>query len=89
MKFLIKLPRLAKKLRIVIAWTLDLFSGRDITQIITLRDVEEISDQLARIRAHRKQAAPNKVLPLEFCANRDSRSTQMNANLITPRSAQD
>jgi len=58
MKFLIKLPRLAKKLRIVIAWTLDLFSGRDITQIITLRDVEEISDQLARIRAHIKQAAP-------------------------------
>ena len=58
MKFLIKLPRLAKKMRIVIAWTLDLFSGRDITQIITLRDVEEISDRLARIRAHRKQAAP-------------------------------
>lgn len=55
--YLLKLPRLAKKLRVVIAWTLDLFFGRDITQIITLRDVEEISDRLARIRAHRKQAA--------------------------------
>jgi NADH dehydrogenase len=55
--YLLKLPRLAKKLRVVIAWTLDLFFGRDITQIITVRDVEEISDQLARVRAHRKQAA--------------------------------
>jgi NADH dehydrogenase len=56
--YLLKLPRLAKKLRVVIAWTLDLFFGRDITQIITVRDVEEISDQLARIRAHRKRGAP-------------------------------
>jgi hypothetical protein len=55
--YLLKLPRLAKKLRVVIAWTLDLFFGRDITQIITVRDVEEISDQLARTRAHRKQGA--------------------------------
>jgi NADH:ubiquinone reductase (H+-translocating) len=56
--YLLKLPRLAKKLRVIIAWTLDLFFGRDITQIITVRDVEEISEQLARIRANRKQAAP-------------------------------
>jgi NADH:quinone reductase (non-electrogenic) len=56
--YLLKLPRLAKKLRVVIAWTLDLFFGRDITQIITVRDVEEISDRLARIRANRKQAGP-------------------------------
>jgi NADH:quinone reductase (non-electrogenic) len=55
--YLLKLPRLAKKLQVAIAWTLDLFFGRDITQIITVRDVEEISDQLARVRAHRKQAA--------------------------------
>jgi NADH:quinone reductase (non-electrogenic) len=56
--YLLKLPRLAKKLRVVIAWTLDLFFGRDITQIITLRDVQELSDRLARIREQRKQAAP-------------------------------
>jgi NADH dehydrogenase len=55
--YLLKLPRLAKKLRVIIAWTLDLFFGRDITQIITVRDVEEISEQLARIRANRKQAS--------------------------------
>jgi NADH dehydrogenase len=56
--YLLKLPRLAKKLRVIIAWTLDLFFGRDITQIITVRDVEEISEQLARIRANRKKAVP-------------------------------
>jgi NADH dehydrogenase len=53
--YLLKLPRLAKKLQVVIAWTLDLFFGRDITQIITLRDVEEISNRLARIRARATQ----------------------------------
>jgi NADH:ubiquinone reductase (H+-translocating) len=55
--YLLKLPRLAKKLRVVVAWTLDLFFGRDITQIITVRDVEEISDRLTRMRTHRKLAA--------------------------------
>jgi hypothetical protein len=29
------------------SWTLDLFFGRDIEQIITLRDVEALSDRLA------------------------------------------
>ena len=53
--YLLKLPRLAKKLQVVIAWTLDLFFGRDITQIITVRDVEEISNRLARIRARAAQ----------------------------------
>jgi NADH dehydrogenase len=56
--YLMKLPRLAKKLRVLIAWTLDLFFGRDITQIITVREVEELSNRLARIRARRMQAAP-------------------------------
>src|SRR4030095_2460269 len=55
--YLLKLPRLAKKLRVVIAWTLDLFFGRDITQIITLRDVQELSDRLARMRDRTKQSA--------------------------------
>jgi NADH:quinone reductase (non-electrogenic) len=55
--YLMKLPRLAKKLRVVIAWTLDLFFGRDITQIVTLRDVWDITDRLGRVRAQRKQAA--------------------------------
>jgi hypothetical protein len=55
--YLLELPRLAKKLRVVIAWTLDLFFGRDITQIITLHDVQELSSRLARIRDRAKQSA--------------------------------
>lgn len=61
--YLMKLPRLAKKLRVVIAWTLDLFFGRDITQIVTLRDVWEITDRLGRVRAQRKQAARTTANP--------------------------
>jgi NADH dehydrogenase len=57
--YLLKLPRLAKKLQVAIAWTLDLFFGRDITQIITLRDVEAISGMARRIRTRRTQLTPN------------------------------
>lgn len=48
--YLAKLPRLAKKLRVLVAWTMDLFFGREIEQMITLRDVELLSDQVARNR---------------------------------------
>jgi NADH:quinone reductase (non-electrogenic) len=48
--YLMKLPRVVKKLRVLIAWTLDLLFGRDIEQMITLRDVEELSERWARIR---------------------------------------
>jgi hypothetical protein len=53
--YLMKLPRLAKKLRVMVSWTLDLFFGQEIEQMITLRDVEELSSQWARIRARAKQ----------------------------------
>jgi len=53
--YLAKLPRLVKKLRVMIAWTLDLLFGRDIEQLITLRDVEELTERWSRIRAERKQ----------------------------------
>ena len=49
--YLMKLPRLAKKLRVMVGWTLDLFFSRDIEQMITLRDVEALSDLADRIRA--------------------------------------
>ena len=49
--YLMKLPRLAKKLRVLMDWTLDLLFGREIEQIITLRDVQALTDQIARIRA--------------------------------------
>jgi NADH:quinone reductase (non-electrogenic) len=51
--YLMKLPRPVKKLRVLSAWTLDLLFGRDIEQMITLRDVEELSERWARIRDRR------------------------------------
>jgi hypothetical protein len=41
--YLIKLPRLAKKLRVMVSWTLDLFFAQEIEQMITVRDIEELS----------------------------------------------
>jgi NADH dehydrogenase len=54
--YLMKLPRLAKKLRVVASWTLDLFFGQEIEQTISVRDVEALSAQLARVRARIKLA---------------------------------
>jgi hypothetical protein len=45
----------------MIAWTLDMFFGRDIEQTITVRDVEALTDMLARIRSRAKQALPATV----------------------------
>jgi NADH dehydrogenase len=56
--YLMKLPRIVKKLRVMMAWTLDLLFGRDIEQMITLRDVEELSERWARIRVERKPVTP-------------------------------
>ena len=53
--YLMKLPRVAKKLRVMVSWTLDLFFGQEIEQMITVRDIEALSGQLARIRARTKQ----------------------------------
>ena len=54
--YLMKLPGLAKKLRVMASWTLDLFFGQQIEQMITVRDIEALSGQLARIRERTKQA---------------------------------
>jgi hypothetical protein len=43
----------------VLGWTLDLFFARDIEQMITLRDVEALSDMARRIRTRRTQLTPN------------------------------
>ena len=51
MVYLLKLPRLAKKLRVISGWALDLLFSTEIEQIITLRDVEELTSRMARIRA--------------------------------------
>jgi len=52
--YLMKLPRLAKKLRVMIDWTLDLLFGREIEQLITVRDVQALIDRVARMRAQVK-----------------------------------
>jgi hypothetical protein len=53
----------AKKIRVMMDWTLDLLFGRDIEQAITLRDIEATAEQIARVRARRNRAslppAPN------------------------------
>jgi NADH:ubiquinone reductase (H+-translocating) len=54
--YLMKLPRLAKKLRVMASWTLDIFFGQEIEQMVTVRDIEALSGQLARIRARTRQA---------------------------------
>jgi NADH:ubiquinone reductase (H+-translocating) len=54
--YLAKLPRLVKKLRVVMAWTLDLVFGRDIEQMITLRDIDQLTERWARIRARQETA---------------------------------
>ena len=53
--YLMKLPRLAKKLRVMASWTLDIFFGQDIEQMITIRDIDTLRGQLARIRARAKR----------------------------------
>ena len=61
--YLMKLPGLAKKLRVMASWTLDLFFGQQIEQMITVRDIEALSGQLARIRARTKQASQRALCP--------------------------
>jgi NADH:ubiquinone reductase (H+-translocating) len=56
--YLMKLPRLAKKLRVMMSWTLDLFFGREIEQMITLRDVEALTNVVSRIRSRARQSTP-------------------------------
>jgi NADH dehydrogenase len=42
--YLYKLPRLEKKIRVGIAWALDLVFSRDLVQIITIKDIKRITD---------------------------------------------
>jgi hypothetical protein len=44
-------------------WTLDLFFGREIEQLITLRDVEMLSDRLARKAVPARSRAPAHKMP--------------------------
>jgi spore coat polysaccharide biosynthesis protein SpsF (cytidylyltransferase family) len=53
--YLAKLPRWSKKLRVVVDWTLDLLFGREIEQMVTLRDVELLADRVLKFRSRAKE----------------------------------
>ena len=63
------LPRLAKKLRVMTDWTLDLFFGREIEQTITARDIEATAEQIGRVRTRRNLTARS-FQSESFVANR-------------------
>ena len=41
--YLYKLPRLEKKIRVAIGWTIDLFFSRDLVQVITVEDLQRLA----------------------------------------------
>ncbi len=57
--YLMKLPRLSKKMRVMTGWMQDLLFSRDLEQMITLRDMEAMAQLAGRIHtvsARRKAA---------------------------------
>ena len=81
--YLAKLPRLVKKLRVMMAWTLDLLFGRDIEQMITLRDVEELTERWARIRAERGTPLVSQQTTATTISLRISGSLAMDTTIVT------
>jgi NADH dehydrogenase len=67
--YLMKLPRLAKKLRVMASWALDIFFGQEIEQMITIRDIEALSAQLARIRAQTNRGSEEQTSHSASVAN--------------------
>jgi hypothetical protein len=55
--YLAKLPGFAKKVRVAIQWTLDLLFSRQIEQFLTLKDLEQIEQLAAQLRASRAEAS--------------------------------
>jgi NADH dehydrogenase len=50
--YVMKLPRVEKKLRVVLQWVLDVAFERDLGQYVTLRDVETLNRRLETARQH-------------------------------------
>ena len=57
--YLLKLPRLEKKLRVGLQWALDVVFERDLAQYITPRDVEAVHRLLATARQRHGAPAPD------------------------------
>jgi NADH dehydrogenase len=55
--YLAKLPGVARKIRVAIQWTLDLFFPRQVEQLVTRRELEQVQ-RLARQLDGRKSTAP-------------------------------
>jgi NADH dehydrogenase len=55
--YLMKLPRLEKKLRVGLQWALDVLFERDLGQYVTLRDVESLNRLLEAVRQDDSDAA--------------------------------
>jgi NADH dehydrogenase len=53
--YVMKLPRLTKKLRVLASWTLDLLFGTEIEQLVTLRDVDAVTEWRNRIRGREER----------------------------------
>jgi hypothetical protein len=53
------------------SWTLDLFFGQEIEQMITVRDIEALSGQLARVRARTKQVRSTSAASVLANSGRD------------------
>jgi NADH dehydrogenase len=52
--YVMKLPRLEKKLRVMLQWAFDVAFERDLGQYVTLRDVETLNRLLATARQHNR-----------------------------------
>src|SRR5437879_411628 len=61
--YLMKLPRLEKKLRVGLQWTLDVLFERDLGQYVTLRDVESLNRLLDSAR--QRNVSPSPEVPAE------------------------
>jgi NADH:quinone reductase (non-electrogenic) len=56
--YLLKLPRLEKKLRVALDWTLDLFFSKDLVQFLTERETGTMNADLATPEPARPRAVP-------------------------------
>jgi NADH dehydrogenase len=56
--YLMKLPRLEKKIRVALRWALDVIFEHDIAQYVTPRDVESINRLLETARQSHEEPTP-------------------------------
>ena len=78
------LPRLAKKLRVLLEWTPDLLFGREVEQMMTLRDAELIADRLARVHARNMQKYANAPANCSAITCREAAAWSDQLNKLTP-----